>query len=122
MRITTSVYRKDGYDLKLGVFVVYGISNLPFEVMANRDGVAFQGRVPTLQEVGLDGVFFMFAMAKQQYLHLKSIPVGEKQEPLEQSEAEARAVAEGFDRITQPAEGHTDTRGKALVAGPTAAQ
>lgn len=85
MTLNAGVHREVKWgDLKVGVVVIYSIVGLPFRIAAHRIGVEWRGSVPPISDEGMMSVIELFRRATAHHLHLKSIPIGEKQTVLDE--------------------------------------
>lgn len=84
--------RRDGFSLQTGRAVAYTLSNGLFQIEATRDGVTFHGSFPTVTRAGILAVTQTLIRAVRHHEHLKSFPLGTKQEALAEETIEAEEV------------------------------
>ena len=80
-----SFQRIDTYSLQTGVMVTYEAKETPFRVRAGRDGVAIQGSLSWMDGAGVAAVMNLFARAIKHHEHLRTYPIGTRQQPLDES-------------------------------------
>lgn len=93
------VIRRAGHSLELGVTVQYLLKGLPFSVIANRDGVQLQAKLPFTNEHGITLIAKVIQRAVVHHKHLATFAIGEKQtildEPIVEAEVEGSSTAAG---------------------------
>lgn len=101
------VYRKDGADLRIGQFVVYGIQGIQFGITASRYGVEVRGSLPPMSEQGVRSIQSLLHRALMHHTHLASFQIGEAQTILDEDTIEKRLNptdpnSEDSDASTRP--------------------